>query len=216
MKKFAYDFLKWFLVLNVICFIVMCSMGCSAAWISAFPILVKAAQVALTAIAAFIGAFSGLSADAKAGAQKIISDAITQLGNAVSVVQAGASNITAGVLAEVQSILQAVGAEIPQILSGLSISNSTALATLTNLISLAIAAVQAVLALIPVVAQALPKLATMSDDEKAELDANVSDHMKAAHKLLQNGYKQVVTHLTGDEATDAAIIAMKQQVPSIP
>ena len=214
MRKFAINYLKWFVLLNVIVFTVLFTAGCTAAWIQAYPLFVAAAQAALTAIGAFIGALS-LSDEQKALVQKIIADVIAQLGNSVSILQAAAGNVTSGVIAEIEAILQAVLPMVQQILQALSINNPTTLGKLTNLVNLAIAAIEAVLALLPTVKVALPRLATMSDDEKEVLDEAVTKQIKAAHKTIRVRYK-AAQQMTGDPDTDEAIVVMKRAVPSIP
>lgn len=214
-NKFLISFAKWFVLLNLLVFTVLFSAACTAAWITAYPALVAAAQAALTAIGAFIAALSGISDSAKATVQKVINDAITQLGNSVAILKAAAGNVTAGVIAQIEAILQAILPMVQQILSGLSITNPTTLGKLTNIINLAIAAIEAVLALLPAVKVALPRLATMTDDEKEAVDATVTKQIKAAHKALQKNY-QAALQMTGDMATDEAIMAMKKVVPSIP
>jgi phosphotransacetylase len=73
----------------------------------------------------------------------------------------------------------------------------------------------ALLALLPVVKVAMPRLSTMTDDEKESLDEAVTKQIKAAHKAIQKGYR-TACQMTGDMDTDEAIVAMKKAVPSIP
>lgn len=194
----------------------LCSIACTAAWLSAVSAMLPSIVTLVESIVSFALGLSGktIAASTVTFIQGVASDIKGEITEVQSLIATYQSTPNATTLQKISAVFSAIVASLGTILSNVNITDAGTVSKITQLVGLAVAAVQAVIGLIPLVSTTMKKYADKSEtaDEVEHADAQAASLVAHHHRLLQDGYHTWKTTPSGEAQVDAVLATLPDKI----